>query len=141
MPEPLPIFVDASGRRRRLLRRAGLAAGVVLAGFLVLIGVGVATGSDVPLTPWSAPGASHEPAAGSTPGGPGAVTPLPKGGSAGPSARPSGTAPAVPAVVRSAAPQASTSQGPAAPAATATHPGRSHASPPARGKAKKTLSP
>ncbi|MGK5556595.1 hypothetical protein ACSNOI_33790, partial [Actinomadura kijaniata] len=48
-----PVFVDASGRRRRLARRAGAVCGGLLALFLVAMGVSVATGADVPFTPWS----------------------------------------------------------------------------------------
>lgn len=46
------VFVDATGRRRRLTRRAGLAATVLLAGYLIVVGVGFFAGADVPLTPW-----------------------------------------------------------------------------------------
>ncbi|MFC5186603.1 hypothetical protein [Actinomadura harenae] len=58
--ESAPVFVDLSGRRRRVGRRAGIACGGLLAAFLVAIGVGVATGASVPGTPWTAvPGTQH----------------------------------------------------------------------------------
>lgn len=73
-----PVFVDASGRRRRLLRAVGAAGGGVLLLFLVLIGIGVATGSGVPLTPWSPPHADGP--HGGPAGANGDATLEPKGG-------------------------------------------------------------
>jgi hypothetical protein len=50
--EPDPVFVDATGRRARIARRVGIALGCVVAAYLVLVGIGLATGTRVPLTPW-----------------------------------------------------------------------------------------
>lgn len=49
-----PIFVDPSGRRRRIARNAGIVVGCLLAAYLAIVAFGVATGSRVPLTPWPA---------------------------------------------------------------------------------------
>ncbi|XVQ12744.1 hypothetical protein ACQP1W_09370 [Spirillospora sp. CA-255316] len=58
-----PVFVDASGRRARLVRRLGIFAGGALIAYLVVIGVNLAMGADVPLTPWpSGSGATRGPA-------------------------------------------------------------------------------
>ncbi|MFF5259091.1 hypothetical protein ACFY4C_09095 [Actinomadura viridis] len=51
-----PVFVDASGRRGRLLRRAGLGAGTALVLYLGAVGVSLVAGADVPLTPWTGSG-------------------------------------------------------------------------------------
>lgn len=40
-----PVFVDASGRRARIIRRAGLAVGIACAGYAVLLGVAFAGGT------------------------------------------------------------------------------------------------
>ncbi|MFC0042734.1 hypothetical protein [Actinomadura rayongensis] len=53
-----PVFVDPTGRRRRLLRGLGLAAGGLCALFLAGVGLGAATGARVPMTPWTADGPS-----------------------------------------------------------------------------------
>ncbi|MEV5747541.1 hypothetical protein AB0L00_06950 [Actinoallomurus sp. NPDC052308] len=47
-----PVFVDPTGRRGRIMRRAGIALGCLVAGYLILVGVGLAIGARVPLTPW-----------------------------------------------------------------------------------------
>ncbi|GAA4631492.1 hypothetical protein GCM10023196_061110 [Actinoallomurus vinaceus] len=52
MLEPEPVFVDATGRRARIARRAGIALGCIVAAYLALVGIGLATGTRVPLTPW-----------------------------------------------------------------------------------------
>ncbi|MFJ2218079.1 hypothetical protein ACIQVO_37575 [Streptomyces sp. NPDC101062] len=38
-PQAGPVFVDASGRRARLLRRAGMALGVVTLGYVAVLGL------------------------------------------------------------------------------------------------------
>ncbi|WP_146059099.1 hypothetical protein [Actinomadura rubteroloni] len=53
---PEPVFVDPTGRRRRLLRGLGLAAGGLCASFLAAVGLGAATGARVPMTPWTGDG-------------------------------------------------------------------------------------
>ncbi|MFC5749423.1 hypothetical protein [Actinomadura rugatobispora] len=58
-----PVFVDASGRRARLVRRLGILASVGLLAYLAVIGLNLAMGADAPLTPWpSGSGATREPA-------------------------------------------------------------------------------
>jgi hypothetical protein len=52
--EPDPVFVDHTGRRRRLTRGAGLAVGVILVAYLGVLVVGLVSGSGAPLTPWPA---------------------------------------------------------------------------------------
>lgn len=148
--EAAPVFVDASGWRARIGRRLGLLVGAVLLVFLGALGLGLTTGADVPLTPWSEPSAQPR-ARTNLPGAPAG-----EAGERAPSARPRPTGPAArsprsPAVPAgpgaSAAPAASAAPGapsaPAAPpAATATStttsaPGRSQATPPAWGHKKK----
>jgi hypothetical protein len=59
------IFFDPAGRRRIRMRRLALAAGAVLAGFLVVAAVGLLGGPKAPLLPWPSPagqpgsGAAH----------------------------------------------------------------------------------
>lgn len=50
--DPEPVFVDPSGRRRRIVRRAGIALGCLLAAYLVIVAFGLVTGARAPLTPW-----------------------------------------------------------------------------------------
>lgn len=47
-----PVFVDPSGRRRRIARNVGIAAGCLLAAYLATVMFAVVTGSRAPLTPW-----------------------------------------------------------------------------------------
>ncbi|MGW3767789.1 hypothetical protein [Actinomadura verrucosospora] len=148
--EAMPVFVDATGWRARLGRRLGLLVGAVLLVFLGALGLGLTTGADVPLTPWSEPSAQprakvnrpsvpagkageRAPAARPLPTGPGARSPRPPAVPAGPGASaapaPSG-APAAPSAP--AAPPAAT-----ATSTTTSAPGRSQATPPAWGHKKK----
>lgn len=149
-----PVFVDASGRRRRLIRRSGLAAGVALTVFMAMLVIGVATGSGVPLTPWSAP-EKNPLGAGVTPGDHPKL--YAKGGSqaSGPQARPSGSG-GVATPGRSAptgtgtgtrplgtqtSPAVGTTTQPTSPAVpTTSNPVASH-SPPAWGRHKKSPAP
>lgn len=123
--EAAPVFVDASGWRARLGRRLGLLVGALLVVFLGALGLGMTTGTNVPLTPWSEPSphprvqVSHPkvtPA--KTAGPPAAVRPAPTR-QAGASAPP---------VVTSRTPK------PATTAVTTTRPGKSQATPPAWGQ-------
>ena len=104
------VFVDASGRRRRVLVWLSAIVGVVLAGLLGLLAVGLATGGSVPLVGWTSdhggqPGPEKAvigPAPADPTGGRGTAvvpTPLAPGGPAV-TARP--TAAAVPATGNSA---------------------------------------
>ncbi|WP_067812548.1 hypothetical protein [Actinomadura kijaniata] len=158
-----PVFVDASGRRRRLVRQAGVACGGLLALFLVAMGVSVATGADVPFTPWSSqqneadggkrknpPLLKHHP--GSVPTGdprlPGAP-PAPRGDGSGPSpTAPPSTRPSAPAPRPSGRPSGRPSQRPTSaptsavptvpgePLPTPTRPGRGNGNGNGNGKNK-----
>jgi hypothetical protein len=57
--EPEPVFVDRTGRRRRLARNAGIAVGCLLAAYLAVVAFGLVSGADAPMTPWPAPKPSH----------------------------------------------------------------------------------
>jgi hypothetical protein len=57
--EPDPVFVDRTGRRRRLARNAGIALGCVLAAYLTVVVFGLVSGADAPLTPWPKLKPSH----------------------------------------------------------------------------------
>jgi hypothetical protein len=50
-----PVFVDPTGRRRRVLRRAGMGAVAVLVTFLGAVVVALAGGPQAPFTHWAAP--------------------------------------------------------------------------------------
>ena len=50
-----PVFADPSGRRRRLMRRAGLALAAALGVCLLAVVVAVAGGPQAPFTHWAAP--------------------------------------------------------------------------------------
>ncbi|SNT49773.1 hypothetical protein SAMN05443665_103616 [Actinomadura meyerae] len=128
-----PVFVDASGWRTRLGRRLGLLTGALLIVFLGALGLGMTTGTDVPLTPWSEPSphprvqVSHPPKA----------KPTPTKRTAPPSTGPTPTsrvaAPAAPATPRAS----STPTTAPGRAASTSNPGRSTAQPPAWGRNKK----
>ncbi|MFB4304817.1 hypothetical protein [Actinomadura sp. GTD37] len=135
LPEAAPVFVDASGWRARFGRRLGLLTGALLVVFLGALGLGMTTGPDMPLTPWSEPSphprvkVSHpqvtptrtaEPPAAARPQ-PTMPTTMPTGGPA-PSAVPT------PSSTPRSAPTGVTST---------SHPGKSTAEPPAWGRKKK----
>ncbi|MFB4299798.1 hypothetical protein [Actinomadura sp. NTSP31] len=138
-PDGSPVFVDATGRRHRLARRIGLVAGAVIVVFLGALGIGAATGAAVPGTPWNAPSA-HPGVGGKQPAGARAG----KTGSPGerrgatPSRRPRTAPPKAPSATSQPVPTSAPAPS-ARPSATATasHPGNSHATPPARGHTKK----
>lgn len=46
------VFVDPTGRRRRIARGVGIAVGCLLTAYLAIVAFGLATGSGAPLTPW-----------------------------------------------------------------------------------------
>ncbi|HEX6472451.1 MAG TPA: hypothetical protein VF069_25385 [Streptosporangiaceae bacterium] len=121
-----PVFVDVTGRRRRLVRHLALIACVLVAAYVGVVGVGLLVGARAPLTPW--PGqAEHGPDAGRpsrtakatrvTPPARATAVPSPRPGTARPAA--SGSAAA------GTAPQ---------PTPTLSHPGNSHATPRANGR-------
>jgi hypothetical protein len=55
-----PVFVDATGRRRSLARKAGLLLGALLLGYGVVLGISLGTGADVPMVTWVVPN-DHKP--------------------------------------------------------------------------------
>jgi hypothetical protein len=50
-----PVFVDGTGKRRKLFQVAGVIAGVIIAGYAIALGVSLGTGAEVPLTTWVVP--------------------------------------------------------------------------------------
>lgn len=138
LTEAASVFVDASGRRARLGRRLGLAAGALLVVFLGALGLSLTTGTDVPPTPWSEPSAQprvEESSPRGAPsrtaektGSPAAGRPAPTGRAAVPAAPPRPSSAPVPQTAPTAA-------------ATTSRPGRAQvsapASPPAWGHRKK----
>ncbi|MEH1012418.1 hypothetical protein V6U90_04735 [Micromonospora sp. CPCC 206060] len=78
-PEAPPVFVDGSGRRRRLSMLAGTSIGVGLLASLGLILAGLFTGSSVPLPGWpeSKPARPIEAGVDELGASPGAVQPTP----------------------------------------------------------------
>lgn len=142
-----PVFLDASGRRRRLLRRLGIAAGAAVVLFLGALGVGIATGTDVPLTTWDdppvRPQASQRPARGQD-GETGAKAT--QGGRRLQGVRPERAVPAAPpfgagvGASATAAPRPSTGSSPSVTPTggpPTSPPGRAHSTPPAQGHTKK----
>ncbi|MEO3822805.1 hypothetical protein [Actinomadura sp. B10D3] len=129
--ETAPVFTDASGWRARFGRRIGLLAGAVLIVFLGSLGLGMTTGADVPLTPWSR------------------TSPEPRAKLSRPSVPPKSTASRPPAAARPRPPAQAARPAPSATprppsvtpsptaAATTDRPGKSQASPPAWGRRKK----
>jgi len=136
--ESRPVFADPSGRRRRVLRFAGIGSMAVLAAFLVAVVMAMTGGPQAPLTQWAVPqappGARHggdqaltggnsrsgAPAASS---GTGSTAPVQSASippSGAPSARPTTSSAASPASTATASPAAS-------PAATKR--GHGHANP------------
>lgn len=150
--DPAPVFVDPSGRRRRFGSRLGIAVGASLVLFLGALGIGAATGADVPLTRWDEPSGDKRPdgrkaqipgadgvkrpgrTAGGGTGAAGPGSPVPSAG------QPAGTGAGATRPVRtpsSAAPTPTAAPVPT-PAPATTRPGRSDATPPAWGKKKKS---
>jgi hypothetical protein len=115
------VFVDPTGKRRRLAGWAGITAGCLLVAYLAIVGFGLVTGSGAPLTPWPEAKPSHPDAA------PRAIGPqlMPRSSPSATkrrmvSAPPSGAAP----VAARSVPAATH---PATAAPTTTHPGRDRA--------------
>ncbi|MEV7424782.1 MULTISPECIES: hypothetical protein [unclassified Streptomyces] len=106
-PQEGPVFVDASGRRSRLLRRAGILFGVVCIGYVAVLGLAFMGG--ISLTPSEISPFGGGPAAAGGGGGnvPPGEGPPPGTGEAPPSAPPSGQ----PSAAASASPSASTGSG------------------------------
>lgn len=120
-----PVFVDPSGRRRRIARNAGIVVGCLLAAYLAIVAFGVVTGSRVPLTPWPA----GMPSAGAaSPGRDDVLRTVPTNAATGAHARPHTAASASGArPTAAAAPAPATSSARASASPTPTLPGRGHA--------------
>ncbi len=118
-----PVFVDPSGRRRRIARNAGIVVGCLLAAYLATVAFGVVTGSRVPLTPWPA---SRPSARAARPGHDDVLRRAPVHTATTPRTRSRTTAPASGAspTARATAP-AGSARASASP--TPTHPGRGRA--------------
>ncbi|MEH0445703.1 hypothetical protein QA811_19070 [Streptomyces sp. B21-102] len=86
-----PVFVDSSGRRSKLLRRAGLLLGVGCLAYAVVLGAAF-MGWGTSLTPSSLLPFGNGGPRGSQNSGPGGVQP--QGGIGAPPAKPTGTPPA-----------------------------------------------
>ncbi|MFJ1745817.1 hypothetical protein ACIOJD_06180 [Streptomyces sp. NPDC088116] len=88
-PQEGPVFVDASGRRARLLRRAGIALGIACAGYVAVLGLAFMGGISLApseILPFDGGPAAAQGGGGSPPGGEGP----PDGAYAPPDAPPSG---------------------------------------------------
>lgn len=120
--EPDPVFVDGTGRRRRLARNAGIAVACVLVAYLAIVAFGLVIGSGAPLTPWPVGKPSSRgalPPKGGAESGHGTARPSPTG-------RAAVTAPSTPAGLPTSAPRPrSTTHGSAS--STAAHTGKGHA--------------
>ncbi|MFF5568357.1 hypothetical protein ACFY7Z_27540 [Streptomyces sp. NPDC012623] len=104
-PQEGPVFVDASGRRSRLLRRAAIVFGVVCIGYVAVLGLAFMGG--ISLTPSEISPFGGGPAAVDGGGAPPGEGPPPGMGEAPPSAPPSGQ----PAASASVSPSSSASSG------------------------------
>ncbi|WP_346040841.1 hypothetical protein [Actinomadura chokoriensis] len=133
LTEAAPVFVDASGWRARLGRRLGLLAGALLVVFLGALGLGMTTGTTVPLTPWSEPSARPHVKVTPPRGTPSRTAEPPSAARPG-SSGPAGTPAPSTAPRSSSAPSAGR---PSPTAVTSTHPGKSQAEPPAWGRGNK----
>ena len=130
--------MDASGRRLRRVKLAGLAAAALVTGYLVLLLVAFIGGSNVaaPYLPLPVPAAGDRPAPPANPAGNGAPAAEPTGGPAAPPAveqAASGTQ-AVPA----ADPAGTASPEPKAAVPAETHPAKNDEAP---GQAKRRATP
>ena len=95
-PQDGPVFVDSSGRRAKLLRRAGVLLGTLCVGYAAVLGLAFMGG--ISLTPSPLRPFEGGPAAGAGPGGgarPG-HGPAPGGSGAPPSGTPSSSATTAP---------------------------------------------
>src|SRR5260370_41915762 len=74
------VFADLSGRRRRLMRRAGICVAAALIGCLTVVAVGLLGGPRAPFVPWAPVTAGHARApgrAGAAPASPSPPAPRP----------------------------------------------------------------
>jgi hypothetical protein len=63
LPGRHAVFVDPTGKRRRLVRWAGVTVGSLLAAYLAIVTFGLVTGGGAPLAPWPDAKPSHHDAA------------------------------------------------------------------------------
>lgn len=135
-----PIFVDASGRRLRKVKIAGLAASTLVAAYLVLLLLAFIGGSNVaaPYLPLPVPAAGERPAPSKEAQPAGNGTPAPEPSAPPAVGQPAAPVQAVPAAdtATSAKPEPTTAAPTAQPAATS--PGKSDEAP---GQAKRPSSP
>jgi hypothetical protein len=131
LTEAAPVFVDASGWRARVGRRLGLVAGALLIVFLGALGLGMTTGTSVPLTPWSEPSAHPRVKVSHPQVTPTKTTESPVAAEPKPTQRG-----AVPAPSSTPEPSSTPRSAPTVTVST-THPGKSQANPPAWGRKKK----
>ncbi|NVI89609.1 hypothetical protein HUX53_20575 [Actinomadura sp. BRA 177] len=131
LTEAAPVFVDASGWRARVGRRLGLTVGALLVVFLGALGLGMTTGTDVPLTPWSEPPAHPRVKVSHPQVTPTKTTEPPVAAEPEPTQRV-----VVPAPSTAPKPSSTLRPTPTVTAST-THPGKSQANPPAWGRKKK----
>jgi hypothetical protein len=122
-PDPAPVFVDLTGRRRRVVQHVVFLAGLLVAAYLSVMGLGLLAGSGAPLMPWpghapqgqdadaGGPGSTGKPTRGTPRVAVPLPTPLPGAARTAPTAGPS------------------TSSSTPSPTATVSHPGNSHATP------------
>ncbi|MFE3602695.1 hypothetical protein [Streptomyces sp. NPDC059142] len=110
-PQEGPVFVDASGRRARLLRRAGMALGAVTLGYVAVLGLAFMGGislSPSQILPFDGGPAAAEGGAGyGPPGG----APPPGAGEAPPTAPPTAPVSAAPSASASASAPVSAATG------------------------------
>ncbi|MBW8486600.1 hypothetical protein [Actinomadura parmotrematis] len=118
--DPAPVFVDATGRRRRRLRLAGAVLGLACCGYAAMLGVSLAGGPVSPRVLLPLPGVPEKAAVGEA--GPKGHRVAPSRPAAPPPARPAGAVPPAPA---GRAPAPSTAS--AAPAARRAAPSSSAA--------------
>jgi hypothetical protein len=125
-----PVFVDVTGRRRRIVRHLVIVAGLLMTAYFSVVSVGLLVGADAPLTPWPDK-ARHSPDVGVGMTGPtsGGARGTPPPSSAGASPAPGATHRATPGA-------AATAVATSPPAATVTRPGNSRATPRANGRSR-----
>ena len=57
--DPAPVFVDVTGRRRKLLKPLAILAALLCCGYVTAVAVSLLAGSDTPFTPWTGIVSTH----------------------------------------------------------------------------------